>query len=113
MTDQRDDEGGMSDKVSCCPTPMSICGVEGQCCCAFYKCSFPCNSAVPLELGCCGAYCVDKKDDIQAYEMAAAAEKNDDVVEAVIVSKGGAPPCVVADEMERGGDGLSSLLKSN
>jgi hypothetical protein len=94
-------EGGGSAKVSCCPAPFSLCALDDQCCCLFGKMSFPPNEAVPLEFGCCGVYCLKNVEAIEEYEKKVAEAENDGVVEAVIVSKGGAPATVVADTMQR------------
>ena len=79
----------------------SLCALDDQCCCLFGKMSFPPNEAVPLEFGCCGVYCLKNVEAIEEYEKKVAEAENDGVVEAVIVSKGGAPATVVADTMQR------------
>mmetsp|Transcript_55885 Transcript_55885/g.127010 ORF Transcript_55885/g.127010 Transcript_55885/m.127010 type:complete len:122 (+) Transcript_55885:471-836(+) len=86
-------EFGNACKCSFCPVPLTIYGSQGQRCCCFSRCSFPCNDLTPFELGFCGIMCINKIDRIADAEAALrekmAVEK--DVVEATVVEKGGAP----------------------
>ena len=91
---------GYTGKLSCCPSPLVFCGQDMQCCCLWGKCHFPCTEAAPFELGCFGFYCINKIKDINAYEAKQAElEDGDQPIEAVIVSRSGAPS--TADHMER------------
>jgi hypothetical protein len=83
-----------ADKTSCCPQPFACCSEKTQQCCLFGKCAFPCNEFVPCEVGLCGIFCIEKKEDIMASEQKVRdAKVANQPVEAVVVSsKGGAPP---------------------
>ena len=91
-------EGGGSNKVSCCPTPMTCYGCLGQCCCLYFRLSFPCNDTTPCEVGCCSLMCMNKIETIKEAEAALREKaRASEAVEAVIIEKGGSP----AEVMER------------
>lgn len=91
---------GCSSKLSCFPTPIRCCGTQGQTCCLYGRSAFPCNDLTPMELGCCGIMCIDKKETIMKAEEEVRKQleelANSNMIEATIVS-GGAP----AEEMVR------------
>ena len=84
-------EQGVADKCSCCPQPLTLFGSQGQCCCVFTRCNFPCNDLTPCELGCCGIFCINKVEIIKEAEAKIRDRQSGSAVEAVIVEKGGAP----------------------
>jgi hypothetical protein len=91
---------GMSNKVSCCPKPVTLYGSQGQCCCIYSRCSFPCNDTAPCEVGCCGTFCINKTEIIGAAEAVIRENAGEnEAVEAVIIERG-APSTVVDDADE-------------
>jgi hypothetical protein len=93
-------EQGCSAKSSCCPKPLVCIGSQGQTCCLYGRTAFPCNDTTPMELGCCGIMCVDKKEQIMSAEAAIREQKAaqaSNTIEATIVTKGGSP----SEQMER------------
>jgi len=90
---------GNSCKVSCCPTPITCLGTQGQCCCQYQRCNFPCDDFAPCELGCCSIFCIDKIEIIKEAEAKVRERTSKGAIEAVIVEKGGAP--ALSEEMER------------
>jgi hypothetical protein len=92
-------EFGNAAKASCCPTPITCCGQQGQCCCLYYRGNFPCDRFAPCEFGCCSIMCVDKKQAIMDAESADRERVSGGAIEATVVEKGGAP--VLAEEMTR------------
>lgn len=92
-------ECGNAAKASCCPTPITCCGHQGQCCCCYYRGNFPCDKFAPCEVGCCSVMCVDKKDIIMEAESGDRERTSTGAIEATVVEKGGAP--ALAEEMER------------
>ena len=84
-------EYGNACKVSCCPQPLTCSGTQGQYCCIFHRCNFPCNDLSPCELGCLGIFCINKVEIIKEAEAKIRDRQSGSAVEAVIVEKGGAP----------------------
>jgi hypothetical protein len=79
-------EQGSSCKTSCCPKPIVCSGSQCQCCCCYGKSAFPCNGAVPCELGILGCFCINRKETIMEYEQKVKDKKAENApVEAVIV----------------------------
>jgi len=84
-------EFGNACKISCCPTPLTCIGSQGQTCCYFSRMNFPCNDLTPCEVGCCGIFCIKKEEQIMEAEQRIRDRMSGGAVEAVIVEKGGAP----------------------
>jgi len=94
-------EFGDALKISCCPTPLVCCGTLGQCLCFRYRCSFPCDSYTPCELGFCSVMCIDKSKMIATAEADYRKRKEESIVEAVIIDRKGLGAPAVAIEMDR------------
>jgi hypothetical protein len=90
-------EYGNACKLSCCPSPLTCCGSQGQTCCVFNRSNFPCTDLTPCEIGLCGIFCINKIEFIKEAEQRIRDRQSGGAVEAVIVEKGGAP----AETMER------------
>jgi hypothetical protein len=89
-------EYGNAMKISFCPSPITCCGNQGQTCCVYSRCNFPCNDLTPCELGLCGIFCIKKEELIKEAEQRIRDRQSGGAVEAVIVEKGGAPAeCMV------------------
>jgi len=84
-------DGGQAIKVSCCPTPLTCIGSQGQTCCYYSRMNFPCNDLTPCEVGCCGIFCINKEEQIKEAEQRIRDRAEGGAVEAVVVEKGGAP----------------------
>ena len=97
---------GAQVKWSCCPTPITLYGSQGQCCCLMTRCSFPCNNTTPCELGCCGHMCINKLETIAEFEQIERQKKDSlEALDAVIVEKKGASPrkrTMTADDVAPG-----------